>query len=192
MLRAHPDHAALAQRIVRLTDRLVPFRGTVYRSATPQYATTEGLLSGAGAAMVGGRWNPPGIRTVYASLTTETALAETLAHVRYYGLPEAKALPRTFVAIKVRLAAVLDLHQGDVRNRLKMSMDRMIGEDWRVANDKHNRHALTQALGKVIYEAGIEAFIAPSATPGNGANLIVFPQRLRSSSRVEIEHPDKL
>lgn len=89
------------------------------------------MLTGEGSRRNGGRWNPKGIAVVYASFTPETAMAETLAHFRYYGFPIEDAMPRTFVAIATDLAAVLDLRDGGVRRRLQVSEGRF----WRWTGD---------------------------------------------------------
>lgn len=98
-----PTFDQLKSRLTRLLPSAVPFADTVYRSSTPRYANETDLITGEGSKRNGGRWNPPGIAVVYASLTPETAMAETLAHNRYYGIPQQDALPRTFVAIAANL-----------------------------------------------------------------------------------------
>ena len=79
----------------------------------------------------------------YASLTPETALAETLAHHRYYGIPIEDAMPRTFVAIQVKLQSVLDFRDGKVRQRLQVSESRILTIDWRKEVDE-GREPITQ------------------------------------------------
>src|SRR5437763_631733 len=106
---ADPTFNQLQTRLARLAPSAVRFEGVVYRSSTPKYATEDDLLTGDGSRRFGGRWNPIGIAVVYAALTPETAMAETLAHNRYYGIPIEDAMPRTFVAIEVKLKSVLDL-----------------------------------------------------------------------------------
>jgi RES domain-containing protein len=101
-----------------------------YRSSTPKYATESDLLTGAGSKMHGGRWNPVGIAVMYNSLTPETAMAETLAQNRYFGIPIEESMPRVFVATLVKLQSVLDLRQGLVRQRLQVSQDRILAVDW--------------------------------------------------------------
>jgi RES domain-containing protein len=115
---AEPTIEQLERRLLRLSSLATPFDGIVYRSSTPKYATEIDLLTGEGSRRFGGRWNPPGTAVVYASLTPETAMAETLAHNRYYGIPIEDVMPRTFVAIQVNLKTVLDLRIGIVRRRL--------------------------------------------------------------------------
>ena len=50
------------------------FRGTCYRAHDPQWSFTP--LSGAGAAIHGGRFNPRGTEALYLSLTVMTAVKE--------------------------------------------------------------------------------------------------------------------
>jgi len=90
---------------------------TAYRSATPEYAQQTDLLTGEGSRLHGSRWNPPGIAAVYASLTPETAMEESLAHFRYYGIALHVAMPRIFVAVamQVKLSKIVDLTEGSNR-----------------------------------------------------------------------------
>ncbi len=157
----------------------------VYRSATPRYARENDLLTGEGSRKKGGRWNPKGIAAVYASLSMPTALAEALSHIRYYRLPEHKALPRTFVAIQIRLKSALDLTDGRIRQRLRVSQDRMLGEDWR-KEMRRGRDSLSQSIGRAVYEAGFEGLLVSSAADPDGQNLVWFPDNLGIRSEVEV------
>jgi RES domain-containing protein len=49
--------------------------------------------SGAGAALYGGRWNPPGVEMIYASATISLAVLEIIVHY--------SVLPRDFVATPI-------------------------------------------------------------------------------------------
>jgi RES domain-containing protein len=163
------------------------FTATVYRSSTPKYATETDLLTGEGSKRFGGRWNPVGVAVVYASLTPETAMAETLAHHRYYGLPIEDAMPRTFVAIKAQLMKIVDFRLGVNRQRLKLSLDRMHSIDWR--KEIHaGREPVTQQMGRAAFEFGLEGIIVPSAADLAGHNLLVFPGNLSSESTVQVLH----
>ncbi len=106
-------------------------------------------------------------------------MAETLAHFRYFRLPEHAAMPRVFAAIEIELAHVLDLRQGAIRQRLRVSRSRMMADDWRQSS---GRASLTQALGWAAFATGIEGILVPSAARPRGSNLIVFPANLRGSS----------
>jgi RES domain-containing protein len=169
----------------------VKFAGTVYRSSTPKYATETDLLTGEGSKRVGGRWNPVGIAVIYASLSPETAMAETLAHHRYYGIAIEDAMPRTFVAIEVRLTNVADLRLGVNRQRLRLSLDRIQSIDWR-KEALAGRQPVTQQVGRAAFEIGLEGVIVPSAADPAGHNLLIFPANLQPSNLVQVLHADDL
>lgn len=181
----------LKARFTRLLPAASAFTGTVYRSSTPKYATETELLIGEGSRKSGGRWNPIGLAVVYASLTPETALAETLAHHRYYAIPVQDAMPRTFVAIEVNLQAILDLRQGAVRQRLQVSLERILTVDWR-KEVSAGREPITQALGRAASDVGLEGLIVPSAADPDGHNLLVFPKKMRTGSQIRVLAPEKL
>ena len=73
IIKMHKD------RLAKLATESKPFDSVVYRSSTPQYAKETDLLTGEGSRRFGGRWNPIGTAVVYAALTPETAMAESLA-----------------------------------------------------------------------------------------------------------------
>ncbi len=179
---------------VRL-ERLLPAAGavvvTVYRSSTPKYAKESDLLTGAGSKLHGGRWNPAGIAVVYGSLSPETAMAETLAHNRYYEVPIEDAMPRTFVAIEAKLQNVLDFREGVIRRRLQVSLERMLTVDWR-KEAAAGREPITQRIGQAAAAVGLEGLIVPSAADQNGHNLLIFPANLRSGSQLGVLHASSL
>ena len=149
--------------------------GVAYRSTSLRYANSGDLLSGLGSQLNGGRWNPIGCcEAIYASTMPDTAMDETLAHHRYYGLPIYTALPRVFCAINVRLTRVLPLIDGQVRRFLRVSYDRIIREDWRKEQD-HGSEAVTQAIGRIAFATGVQALVVPSAASPHGEGLVIFP-----------------
>jgi RES domain-containing protein len=186
---------ATLEQIMSRLERLLPsssaFAETVYRSCTPKYANEPDLLTGEGSRRHGGRWNPIGIAVVYTSLSPETAMAETLAHHRYYGIPVEDAMPRMFVAMEARLQAVLDFRQGTVRQRIQVSLDRILKVDWR-KEVQAGRDPITQTIGHAASELGWEGMIVPSAADPKGHNLLVFPENLHGDSEVRVLHPDRL
>lgn len=186
-----PTDKQLQARLARLAPSATPFEGVVYRSSSPAYATETDLLTGEGSRRFGGRWNPPGIALVYASLTPETAMAETLAHYRYFGIPIEEAMPRTFIAIEVKVQCILDLRDGKVRQRLQLSEERIVTSDWR-ADVNEGREPISQRLGRAAHVATLEGLIVPSAADRKGHNLLIFPDRLRPGSTVRVVNPDKL
>jgi RES domain-containing protein len=181
-MKPHPAFARLAAALSRVPPRA--FSGVTFRSASPAHAASRELLSGEGVRRHGGRWNPPGAFTaIYASLTPETAIAEALSHFRHYGIPDADAMPRVLVALEVKLESVADLADGRARRILRISRRRMRGEPWRALQGK-GREALTQSIGRAAFEAGLEGLLVPSAATRNGTNVVVFPEHLRSGSRL--------
>jgi RES domain-containing protein len=180
-----PTLEQLKNRLARLLPSATPFSGIGYRSSTPKYATESDLLTGIGSKLHGGRWNPIGIAVVYSSLTPESAMAETLAHNRYYGIPVEDAMPRTFVAIEATLQAILDFRDGSIRRRLQASEERILTVDWRI--EVHaGREPITQRIGRAACESGLEGLIVPSAADPVGHNLIIFPNNLRAGSRIAV------
>lgn len=181
----------LDDRIRRLRRRAKRFDGTVYRSASPEYANTNDLVTGEGSRLYGGRWNPTGVAAVYGSLTAETAMAETLAHANHYNLPAHSAMPRTFVAIAISVSKVLDLTDGSIRQALRVSEKRMLQCDWR-AEVRRGQTPVSQVIGAAIYEAGLEGLLAPSAAHPGGKNLVVFPKNLLKTSHLSVLSEDEL
>ena len=66
-----------------------------YRISKPAYASTA--LSGEGARLYGGRWNPPGYRCVYAAGSRALAVLEMLVHLS----PEARGMEYRLLALEV-------------------------------------------------------------------------------------------
>ena len=186
-----PTADKLKNRLTRLLSAAVPFAGTVYRSCTPQFASESDLLNGEGSKRFGARWNPAGVAVVYASITPETAMAETLAHHRYYGILVEDAMPRTFVALVVKLKAVLDLRQSSVRQRLHVALDSVLTVDWR-KEVLAGRMPVTQAIGQAAFHVGLEALIVPSAADLQGSNLLVFPANLPRGNGIRVMNADRL
>ncbi len=54
------------------------------------------------------------------------------------------------------------------------------------------RQALTQTLGRIVFEEGLEGLLVPSAQARKGKNLLVFPENLQRGSSLTIQNADKL
>jgi hypothetical protein len=50
------------------------------------------------------------------------------------------------------------------------------------------REALTQAVGRIAFEAGLEGLLVPSAQVRKSKNLVVFPENLRLGCRATRPH----
>jgi RES domain-containing protein len=171
---------------------VVPWSGYIFRFSAPQWSVPNELLTGAGALHTGGRWHPIGrFQAVYASLDPLTALAESLAYLQRFNLSIQTAMPKTVNAVAVKLHVVLDLTNGIVRQRLKVSERRILQEPWweRQAKDQE---ALTQAIGRAAWEIGLEALLVPSAARPRGMGIVYFPDHKDPRSVLEIVNPDQL
>lgn len=185
------EYHVLLRRIEALKELTAPWEGVVYRNTSVRYARSSDLLTGEGSSQAGGRWNPRGLRAVYASLTPEAAMAETLNHFRRYGWDIADAMPRIFVAVRVVLGVTLDLNDGDVRRRLKVSLRRMLANDWREVQWA-GRESVTQMLGAAAASSGIDAIVVPSSAGGGARNIVWFPDNLSPQCCTRICNEDEL
>jgi RES domain-containing protein len=89
--------------------------GIGFRSVIPRYANARDMLSGAGAFRGGGRWNPPGIYAVYASLEPGLSVNEAMRVVfsdRGFSVEDMR--PRLVAALRCRLNAIIDLSSDSV------------------------------------------------------------------------------
>ena len=189
-IKDHPDFDQLLRRFAGLVASVDSQRRVVFRCSEPAYANERDLLTGEGSRRYGGRWNPPAsFATVYAAFADTTALAEAKANHRYYGLDPGDALPRTIVALEIRLAKILDLTDGSVCKSLGVSATRMRNDDWRMGN-RRGDESLTQAIGRAAYQTSLEGLIVPACD--GGKNLVWFPGNLRGTSKVAIRNPHKL
>jgi RES domain-containing protein len=177
-MRHHAESERLARALARCEKYRLPWAGVIYRSASVRYANRDDLLTGIGSKSAGARWNPPGsVATVYTSLDIPTAVAEALAHHRYYGFAVETALPRVLVSIQARLQRVLELTDRRVSRTLRVPRGQLLDEDWRACNSG-GEEARTQAIGRLAWDAGWEGLLVPSAASTTGVNLIIFPGNL--------------
>lgn len=186
----HPDFDQLLGGVAAVVDRASALLEVVFRCTEPTYATKDDMLTGEGSRRHGGRWNPPSsFATVYAAFSDTTALAEARANQVYYGLDPANALPRTIVAVDVRLGKVLDLTDGAVRKSLGVSATRLRNDDWREEN-RRGDESLTQAIGRAAYQTSLEGLIVPACD--GKRNLVWFPGNLGRTSKATIRNVGKL
>ena len=188
----HPEYERILRVVRRLGSPARGWSGEVFRCTSPKYAKEEDLMSGAGAEYYGGRWNPPGsFPVVYGSLSPETALGEVLEPFRVAGIPVHQAMPRVLVAISVRLRILLELTRGDIRQRIRVSRDRIVGTRWS-REQNACREAITQAIGRAAYDGGLEAVIAPSSCDPGGSNLAIFVDNLGPGCGLEVARAEAM
>jgi len=163
-----------------------PWSGALFRFTTVRYSNRTDLLTGIGSRKHGGRWNPPGLfNCVYGSLDPQTALEESMATFRAYGIPQNQARPRVLVAVNLKLQAVLDLTSTQCMRHLGVGRQELTKLDWQ-ANQDCGEEAVTQTIGRLAWEAELEAILIPSAR-SEGTNIAVFPGRRRKGSSWKIQ-----
>jgi RES domain-containing protein len=167
----HPRFAELRDLFRAHPNWFGPWHGTLFRFQTVDFPAPKDVLSGEGARWRGGRWNPPGLTTLYGSTTDTTALEECKANDRYYGV-ETKS-PRLLVAIESRLTRVLDLTSPATRRALDVTLTELAAEDWRKLLAA-GKESFTQAIGRAVAAAGGSGLLARSATVQRGVNVIIF------------------
>jgi RES domain-containing protein len=191
-MRPHADSDRLSAAIEKAVPLAGPWHGDLFRFSAPRYSTPTELLSGKGALFAGGRWHPIGLfRALYLSLNPETALAESLANHHRFQWAELAAMPKTLNGVSARLQIILDLTEGQVRQRLRLSEQRMLVERWweRTPQDEE---AVTLAVGRIARAAGLEGLLVPSAALKGGKGIVLFPDNLARGSTLTISNPDEL
>jgi RES domain-containing protein len=161
-------------RLVTAVDELGPtaHAGPAYR----HQAAGWNPLSGAGARIQGGRWNPPNsFATIYVAVTRETAIAEFNRMAARAGRRPEDFTPRRLYTFELRLHGLVDLRPTDARTAVDLDDDDILGDD----------ASACQAVGEAAETLGREGIIAPSAT-GLGIVLAVFFDRLGADSEVAV------
>lgn len=143
---------------------LVPFTGQCWRHLGPRHNP----LSGEGARIHGGRFNPPGsFPVLYLCQSRSCAVAE----LRRFGARQAIGveglLPRKLYRYDVALDRILDLTSEEVRAQVGLGLDVLTGPDWTAC----------QELGSTVHSLGAQGISSPSAT-GVGEILAVFVQQV--------------
>jgi RES domain len=142
-----------------------------------------------GPILTGARFNLKGtFGGVYLASDPLTALKEVDAILGRQTLPSSTILtpPWTVFAVEGTLERLLDLTDLKVQARLGTSFPELIGE-WRIQQSRHLRGGgplpPTQLLGRVAYDTGriLGMKFDSAKNPGEGFNVVVFPDRLSIS-----------
>ncbi len=177
----------LAVTITHLTANAEEFTGHCFRCVKPVYSSSLDAFSGEGTLKTSGRFHVIGkVLVVYTSTDLKTAEWEYTNTARSRGFDSAHLLPYTAISANVKLSKVLNLSNSAVRKMLKVTLKELRGAPW----DSSATETLTQVIGRLAYEAGFEAILAPSG--GGGQNLNVFRQNLLTGSLLQIINADEL
>jgi RES domain-containing protein len=138
--------------------------GMAYRHTAPGRAP----LSGQGARMFGGRWNPRDLfPTIYLAYPRDACIAEFRRMAEGQGGGPASFLPRDVHEVSVTALRALDLTSPDMLRVAGLSPGNLSEADW----------SACQAVGEAAHFLGFQGVIAPSAT-GLGQVIAVFEDRV--------------
>ncbi len=158
--------------------------GIAYRLVPQRYADSQNLLSGAGAALKGGRWNPPGVPAVYLSEDAALAVREVGYALslggRFQGFPKP---PMVLFSVRFALSGLL-LVDARFAERACTSLGALLRLDF-AGVLASGRIPVSMRVGEAAHRAGFEGFLVPSARDFRGYNLVVFPDRIRTGSLLE-------
>jgi RES domain-containing protein len=142
-----------------------PYVGTCYRQQSPKYDP----LSGEGARMQGGRFNPPNsFAVLYLCSTAGCAAAEFMRFANDHPIGPAGFLPRSLYRYAVDFSNVLDLTDPAILDHLDVAPDRLVQED----------RTLTHAIGELAHQFLYQGVLNGSAT-GVDRVLSVFTDNVR-------------
>ncbi len=145
---------------------MASFRGPLYRALNPIYAREP--LSGRGAELYGGRFNPKGMPALYASLSVLTALREAnqVGHLQ----------PTTLVSYDAEIENVFDTADATALAAAGMDAAALRDASWR-DQMKADGEARTQRFARQMMAEGYNALKVRSFAPGAGpddCNLVLW------------------
>lgn len=141
------------------------FSGNAYRHLAPGRSP----LSGQGAYLYGGRWNPPeSFLTIYLAKPRRACIGEFKRMARGQGNGPKSFLPRELHTIACSSLQMLDLTATASRRSVGLTLEHIRQDDWRSC----------QAIGEAAHFLGFQGVMAPSAT-GSGEVLAVFEATLQ-------------
>ena len=185
MGRLPQDRVAKAMQV--LSQNPKPFTSFCFRCVKPAYGNINDAFSGRGSLTAAGRFHAKGeFLIVYASATLEGAVWEYTNTARNAGINVAELLPTLTLSAHLRLSSVLDLTETAARLALGVTIKELRDGAWNLSGQE----ALTQRIGRLGYQAGFEAIIAPSGSGHPNINLLL--QNKSPSSVVEIVNENEL
>lgn len=177
----------LARAIARVATHPASYDGYCYRVTKPRFGNRRDAFSGVGSLYASGRFNVQGkFVIIYTSCSLEGAMWEYTHTARSSNVDLASLLPISVLSGRVQLSRVLDLTSRAVRRALGVTLADLGSQDWATSPDE----ALTQALGRLAFEAGFEAILAPSAA--GSPNLNILPANVLPGSVLEIINESEL
>ncbi|MDR0275840.1 MAG: RES family NAD+ phosphorylase [Burkholderiaceae bacterium] len=158
----------------------LPPGATLFCAHAPQWASQP--LSGAGAALGGGRFNRQGVQALYLSLEEITALRE-------YQQTSPFLPPCTMCSYTVALTRLVDLrqlHRGPPWDDLWHDWR----EDWRQLRFEQHIEPPTWVLADMVLAKGCTGIVFPSLAHPGGTNVVVYHSQISGGNFVQVNGPD--
>lgn len=154
------------------------YRGMLYRALNPIFAREP--ISGRGAALYGGRFNPKGSPALYTSMSVLTALAEA----NQVGTLQ----PTTLISFDAEIERVFDCRDLAALEAEGIDDGALADPGWR-DQMKEAGEAPTQAFARRLINAGYHGLMVRSFAPGSTAenlNLILWVWGTAAPSRLTL------
>lgn len=182
----------LEQKIRQALPSAIEFSGVCYRSVSQKFATQKSVTSATGSLITGGRYNLKGaFEVLYLAVDVHTCTEEVTRSMQVSEFVIADSLPRTTIAIEVKLSRVLDLTDDKILKQLAVSTAVLKNTDWKNIQNNDGREAVTQEIGRYARDAGFEALLVPSSV-WKGKNLDIFSDKLHVASYLLPVNIDRL
>ncbi|KTS74569.1 RES protein [Pseudomonas oryzihabitans] len=152
----------------------------LFRAHTPRWASQP--LSGAGAALRGGRFNREGVAALYLSLDELTALRE-------YQQTSAFLPPATLCSYSATLSALVDLRLLQ-RDATWDELWHDWREDWRHLRFEQHIEPPTWVLADLVRTQGHCGILFPSLVHPGGTNVVLYPDLLGEGESLRVLDPD--
>jgi RES domain-containing protein len=159
-----------------------PLSGVFFRAVEFRWMHPDDVMSGAGAAKLGGRFVAIGTKALYVSDSEKTLLQEISERKRRLGgkaLIDLERYPR----VTFRIDLKLDRHISFVKAARSKDLERLR----RQCLDIDDLSA-SQAVGSYVASSGVQAILYPSVA-GAGTNVVVFVDNTRGSEVVLFNRP---
>jgi RES domain-containing protein len=154
------------------------YHGPLYRALNPIYAREP--LSGRGAELYGGRFNPKGVPALYSSLTVMTALREANQ--------AGNLQPTTLISYDAEIEEVFDCRDEAALQAEGMDAAAIADSTWRDQMTSTGE-ARTQAFARRLIDGGFHAMLVRSFAPGatgDDLNLVLFKWSDTAPSRLTL------
>jgi len=161
----------------------ISFQGKLYRALNPVFAREP--LSGRGAQLYGGRFNPRGVAALYCSLSVMTAVREA----NQVG----DLQPTTLVAYEADIADIFDGRDATALAAQDMDAAALANAAWRDEMSATGE-ARTQGFARRLISAGYNGLVVRSFAPGATAedmNLVLWKWSDSAPTRLVVIDEEK-